>query len=330
MNSRLRVAAGAAALVVALSGCGVTSVLPGGSDDTVPEIAATVLGQPITSTTVEELSKIFATTAAGQQAMQGTEQGLRVSEEQVRQTALSYQIRVVFLEALAKERNVKLDADDNQEIYDSIAEAPSLQQSGYRGKDLAVAARAEALSKEIAQQLLPDVKVNEDELQEEFQKRENLSKASFRSTTNVAFMDDQKSADQLKSRVEGGETFDTVTKDLGDSVLQADTVSVSPLSPVQKEFISTVQALKQGEVSEPLERQVADGSLYIVLHQEKREDLPALTLKDDAIRAEMTEIVQDNKRFAFFDQWFNKRFKEAKITVDDYYGEWNPSFLAVT
>jgi hypothetical protein len=68
--------------------------------------------------------------------------------------------------------------------------------------------------------------------------------------------------------------------------------------------------------------------VYIVLHVAKREDLPELSLADAT--PELTKIVQDDKRYQFFQQWFDKQFKEADVKVDGYYGKWNRSFLAVT
>ena len=54
----------------------------------------------------------------------------------------------------------------------------------------------------------------------------------------------------------------------------------------------------------------------------------ALTV--DEVKDELTVIVQDKKRFQFFEQWFDKRFREADIDVDGYYGSWTPKSLAVT
>jgi hypothetical protein len=300
------------------------------SSQGVPEVAAYVQGMPISSKTVQDLYDKFATSDQGKSDMDPTQQqGLVVSPKQIRQTALTYQIRVTFLEALAKLKGVTAqDTEEQKEIANELATAPSLQQGGYQASDLEIAKRAEVLSKAIAQKLLPDVIVNPAEIQDAYDQRQDLVGASFKSKVDVAFLDDQASADTLISRLNKKDDFFAITKDLGAKALQAQEVDVSPLSPVQKDFIDTVRGLKSGETSKALPYQVDDGSVYIVLHVAKREDLPKLTVAQAT--PELTPIVQEDKRYAFFQQWFDKQYREADIRVNKYYGKWNKNFLAVT
>jgi hypothetical protein len=315
----------AGALALTVSGCSMPF-----SSQGVPEVAATVQGMPISSKTVQDLYDKFATSDQGKSDMDPTQQqGLVVSPKQIRQTALTYQIRVTFLEALAKLKGVTAqDTEEQKEIANELASAPSLQQGGYQASDLEIAKRAEVLSKAIAQKLLPDVIVNPAEIQDAYDQRQDLVAASFKSKVDVAFLDDQASADTLISRLNKKDDFFAITKDLGAKALQAQEVDVSPLSPVQKDFIDTVRGLKTGETSKALPYQVDDGSVYIVLHVAKREDLPKLTVAEAT--PELTKIVQDDKRYAFFQQWFDKQYREADIRVNKYYGKWNKNFLAVT
>jgi len=315
----------AGALALTVSGCSMPF-----SSQGVPEIAAYVEGTPITSKDVQALYDKFANSDQGKSDMDPTQQqGLVVSPKQIRQTALTYQIRVVFLEALAKLKGVT-DADQaaQKEIANELAQAPSLQQGGYQASDLVIAKHAEVLSKAIAEKLLPNVIVNPQELQDAYDQRQDLVAASFKSSVDVAFMDDEASATELISRLNKKEDFFKITKDLGSKALQASEVDVSPLSPVQKDFIDTVRGLKEGETSKALPYSVDDGNVYIVLHVAKRQDLPKLTLEQAT--PELTKIVQDDKRYAFFQQWFDKQYREADIRVNKYYGKWNKSFLAVT
>jgi hypothetical protein len=321
----LRGIAVAGALALTVSGCSMPF-----SSQGVPEVAAYVEGTPVSSKDVQSLYEKFASSDQGKSDMDPTQQqGLVVSPKQIRQTALTYQIRVVFLEALAKLKGVT-DADQaaQKEIANELAQAPSLQQGGYQASDLEIAKHAEVLSKAIAQKLLPNVIVNPQEIQDAYDQRQDLVAASFKSKVDVAFLDDQPSADELISRLNKKEDFFTITKDLGSKALQAQEVDVSPLSPVQKDFIDTVRGLKAGETSKALPYSVDDGNVYIVLHVDKREDLPKLTLAQAT--PELTKIVQDDKRYAFFQQWFDKQYREADIKVNKYYGKWNKSFLAVT
>jgi hypothetical protein len=315
----------AGALALTVSGCSMPF-----SSQGVPSVAAYVQGMPISSKTVQDLYDKFATSDQGKSDMDPTQQqGLVVSPKQIRQTALTYQIRVTFLEALAKLKGVTAqDTEEQKEIANELATAPSLQQGGYQASDLEIAKRAEVLSKAIAQKLLPDVIVNPAEIQDAYDQRQDLVAASFKSKVDVAFLDDQASADTLISRLNKKDDFFAITKDLGAKALQAQEVDVSPLSPVQKDFIDTVRGLKAGETSKALPYQVDDGSVYIVLHVAKREDLPKLTVAEAT--PELTKIVQDDKRYAFFQQWFDKQYREADIRVNKYYGKWNKNFLAVT
>jgi hypothetical protein len=141
-------------------------------------------------------------------------------------------------------------------------------------------------------------------------------------------MDDADSANSLKSQLDKGGDWNKIIAGLGDKVIRSANVDVSPISTVQKEFINKIGSMKTGETADPQHFEVDNGSVYIVLHVAKKDDLPALSVAEAT--PELTKIVQDDKRYQFFQQWFNKQFREADIKVDGYYGKWNNSFLAVT
>jgi hypothetical protein len=325
-SSGLRAGAAAAtmAVLVAMSGCSLT-----GSKG-VPAVAAHVDGVDIPSKSIQDLYDQFAHSEQGKNDMDPTQQqGMSVSPKQIRQTALTYQIRVVFLEALAKQKGIDVPAtEDSEDVSAEIAQAPSLASAGFKASDIRIAQRAEKLERALAVKLLPDVAVNPDEIQAAYDQRKDIVGKSFRATTGIAFMDDVDSANSLKAQLDKGGDWDTIISSLGEKVLRSATVDMSPISPVQRGLIDKVATLKQGETADPQHFEVDNGSVYIVLHVAKREDLPELSLADAT--PELTKIVQDDKRFQFFQQWFDKQFKEADVKVDGYYGKWNKSFLAVT
>jgi hypothetical protein len=325
-SARFRLGAAAATLAVltAASGCSLT-----GSKG-VPAVAAHVAGVPIDSKTIQDLYNQFAASDQGKSDMDPSQQqGLVVSPKQIRQTALTYQIRVVFLEALAKQRGINIpETENSDDVSSEIAQAPSLAEAGFHASDIKIASRAEKLEKALALKLLPDVPVNPQEIQDAYNQRKDIVGKSYRATTDIAFMDDLDSANSLKAQLDKGGDWNKITTSLGDKVLRQSTVDISPISPVQKDFIDKVSALKQGQTADPMHFEVDNGSVYIVLHVAKRQDLPELSLADAT--PELTKIVQDNKRYQFFEQWFDKQFREADIKVDGYYGKWNKSFLAVT
>jgi len=325
-----RLAAGllAGGLLLSTAGCSLPFQSKG-----VPEVAAEVRGVPITSKVISDLFDVFKNTARGQQDTDPNQNnGLTVTGKQIRATALTYQIRLTFLEELAKERGIKLDdaADtDFSEIATDIANSPSLQSGGYRAEDLEIARRAASIAQEIAKNLLPEVLVNDQEIQDAYDARKDIVNATYRASTNLAFVDDEVSADTLKERLDNGEKFADVVRELGsEKILRVGDVEVTPISPVQEQVKEAVKDLKQGETSKPIRYEVGDGSVFVVLNVYKRKDLPKLSIEE--AKPELRDIVISSKRNAFFQQWFDKKFREAEIDVDGYYGKWDRSFLAVT
>lgn len=309
--------AGAVALSLALTGCG-----EGGA----PAVAANVEGTEITSAEVEALYQIFANTDAGAQGLEGV-QGVKVAPERVRATALSYRIKIAFIEYLAKREGAVVPENDTDEaLYDELAQVGSLKVSGYQKEDLKIAARVEAISKAIAAKLLPDPDVTRQELQQAYDERKDIVGKSFRATTGVAFMDSEASALELRKSLENGKDFTEATDAL-NGTLAAQIVDINPISPIQPELVEAVRKLDPGKTSEPIRYDVGDVPVYTVLYQVKRKDLPALTLEE--ARPELTKIVQDHKRFLVFDDWLKKQYLNARITVDDYYGTWDPTYQAV-
>lgn len=309
---------GAAVLSLALSGCG---------GDSEPAIAANVEGIEITSAQVNELYAVFANTEAGAEGLQGVD-GVRVDPAQIRATALSYRIKIAFMEYLATREGAEIPEDDsNDAIYDELAEIGSLKVSGYQGQDLKVAARIEAISKSIAKKLLPDATVSREELQAAYDERKDIVGKSFRATTDIAFVDTEENALALKKALDQGTDFEKATDGLGDVVLAAQTVDINPITPIQAELIEVVRKLDAGKTAEPIRYDVGDVPVYAVLHQQKRTDLPALTLEE--AKPELTKIVVEHKQFLVFSDWLKKQYQTAQIEVDKYYGKWNPSFQAV-
>lgn len=321
-----RLAGVAVALSLALGGVTGCNFV---GDKSAPATAATVEGMEISSESVDELFEIFRKTEAGKEKDQGGNAAL-VSDKVIRQVALSYQIKITFLEALAKKEGITIDdTQDEEGLFDDLVNAPSFAGQGVRPQDLRIAARAEKLQKAIAAKLLPNVEVNDDELADAFEQRKEALGESFKAETDIAFMNTKEAAEELIEKTKKGDKFLDTANATEDKLL-VDTVTINPLSPISGDFIAKVKDLKQGELSEPLEFTVDDGTLYVVLHVEKREDLKALSVEDQEVKEELSEIVRNSKRFQFFDKWFNKRFREAKIDVDSYYGEWTPRSLAVT
>ncbi|HUR01545.1 MAG TPA: peptidylprolyl isomerase, partial [Nonomuraea sp.] len=252
---------------------------------------------------------------------------LKVEPKVVRARALSYRIQIAFMEYLAKREGAQVAPDtSDDETYNELAEVGSLKFSGYKGEDLKVAAYMERIGKAIAAKLLPEVSVSREELQAAYDARPELVGKSFRATTGIAFMDSEESAAALRKELAKGTDFKKASDALAGTVV-AETVDVNPITPIQPELIEQIRKLDPGETSEPQLQDVNGVQIYTVLYQVKRKDLSALTLED--AKPELTQIVIDAKRFQVFDDWLKKQYLTARITVDKYYGVWNPTYQAV-
>jgi hypothetical protein len=309
---------GAVVLTLALSGCGKSSP---------PKIAATVEGTQITSEQVDALYKAFSNTESGAEDLAGAD-GTKVDPKDVRATALSYRIKIAFIEYLAQREGVQVPSDDSQDaLYQGLADVGSLKFAGYQPDDLKIAAHMEAVSKAIAAKLLPDPTVAQQDLEDAFKDSKELVGKSFRATTDIAFMDGPDSAAQLKQALDAGTDFTKATDALGGATLAAQTVDINPISPIQADLIEAVRKLDPGKTADPIKYDVGDVPVYVVLHQQKRKDLPALTL--DQAKPELTKIVAEHKQFEVFQDWLKKQFLAAHITVNSYYGKWDPNYQAV-
>lgn len=320
------VVASALAVVLAapLAGCGVF----GGESE--PEVAAVVAGAEITSDRVDELFARFAGTEAGAAALAGAENGLRVSEEQVRANVLSYAIKVAFLDVLAERQGVAVPESlpGSEDVFEDFAGVGTFAVQGFQGEDFRVAQRAEAIGKAIAAKLLPTVSITEEEKATAFEERKELFAESFRATTGIAFMDSSASAEQLRAEIADGSDFEAATAALDANVVASSDLEINPLStPVQQELIDAATALEVGETSEPISIEFQGTPLFVVLLMKEREDLPAVSLKE--AEADLVEIITNRRRKDVYDEWLKKQYVEADISVDGYYGRWEPNLQAV-
>lgn len=298
----------AVAVAVLAAGCG---------KDKRPQVAATVEGATIKSSDTEALLDAYEQ----RQTVQTDNSGPPLKRKQLAQTVLGYQIKVAFLEQLAKKMNVTVAVDT-----DAAAEAvdpEAFKAFGLREEDFARSLRAGRLSKAIAEKLFPDVTVSDTAVRTEFDRRADDPFRPWKAKVKVARFTAQAPADKVRERVQAGEAFDQVA-----SVLGAEGgVSAVDINPAVAELpatvLDTIGELQAGQVSPGI--QTTTGWLSILVEHRGTVAKPTF----DDLRPELTDYLVDQERARLFQDWFGKQFTTAKVKVDGYYGRWNPELRNV-
>jgi parvulin-like peptidyl-prolyl isomerase len=101
-------------------------------------------------------------------------------------------------------------------------------------------------------------------------------------------------------------------------------VDINPaVAELPNSVLDAVGSLQPGQVSPGL--QTSTGWLSILV--EHRDAVTKPTFED--LRPELTGHLVDQERARLFQDWFEKQFIAAAVTVDGYYGKWNPQLHTV-
>jgi PPIC-type PPIASE domain/SurA N-terminal domain len=299
--------------------CVVVGVIAGGCGGSGkrPAVAATVEGATIPSSDTEAL----LTTFQHRQTIRTDSSAPPLKRQQLAQTVLGYQIKVAFLEELAKKQNVTVGVDT-----DAAAEAvdpEAFKAFGLREEDFARSLRAGRLSKAIAEKLFPDVTVSDTALHAEFDRRADDPFRPWKAKVKVARFNAQGPADKLGERVRAGEQFDQVASVLGVEGGVAE-VDIDPaVAELPNSVLDALGVLQAGQVSPGV--QTSTGWLSILV--EHRDAVAKPTFDD--LRPELTDHLMNQERARLFEDWFTKQFMTANVKVDGYYGKWNAQLHAV-
>jgi parvulin-like peptidyl-prolyl isomerase len=278
-----------------------------------PGVAAVVEGADIKSA---DTLALYAAYQHRQTPVTGDTKA-QLNRRELLRTILGYQIKLTFLEQLAKKQNVTVN---DSESFDAAAQAvdpAAFQAFGLREEDFARSLRAGRLSKAIAEKQFPDVTVSDSAVHAEFDRRADDPFRPWKAKIKVARFADQPSADKVKERVAAGEKFDDVASVLGAQGGVSE-VDVNPqVAELSSNILDAIGSVPVGQVSAGI--QSTTGWLSILV--EKRDTVAKPTF--DQLRPDLTDYLVNQERARLFQEWFDKQWSAAAIKVDSYYGKWN-------
>jgi hypothetical protein len=252
----------------------------------------------------------------------GSDQGqqqVQLEKREVAKLVLGYQIKVTFLEQLAKRKGVSTEPGSYFDAAADVLDPAAYKALGLRQADFARSLQAGRLSKALAEQLFPDVTVSEVALREEYDRRAAQLNRNWKAKAKIAQFRSEDAAGKVRERVQAGEPFERVASALGAD--RVDNVDVNPVTAdLPPEILDAVGALASGQVGPAIQT----GSGWVSLFVEHREDLPKLSLDD--VRQELTTSLADHERATLFQEWFEKEFVKANVAVSKHYGTWDAQF----
>ncbi|HET9772185.1 MAG TPA: peptidylprolyl isomerase [Acidimicrobiia bacterium] len=280
-----------------------------------PEVAATVEGTRVTSAETEAIVEAYLR----RQQVEPT--GEDIPRDQVAKWVLDYQIKLTFLEHLAGTLGVSSEPESYFGAAADLIRPEGYTSIGQRREDFARELRAGRLSQAMARKLHPDVSISDTALAAEYERRGPLLDRNWKGTAQIARFSAEEAAAQVRGRVQQGETFADAARALGAD--DVSTVDINPVvAPLPAAVLDAVGQLSPGGVSEPL-----PAAGWVVVRLEQRQTVPRLTLDD--LRTELTEFLAERERHGLFQEWFQKKFAEAAVDVDSYYGKWDAELTMV-
>ncbi|MEW6475041.1 MAG: peptidylprolyl isomerase [Actinomycetota bacterium] len=274
-----------------------------------PEVAAVVEGINVASSETEAIIDAYL------RRQQTQPMGEDIPRDDVAKWVLEYQIKLTFLEHLAATMGVASEPESYYGAAADLIQPDGYTKIGQRREDFARELRAGRLSREMARKLYPDVSISDSAVAAEYERRGPLLARNWKATAQVARFSAEEPAKQVRQRVQEGAAFGDAARALGaDDVA---TVDVNPVvAPLPAAVLDSLGQLPPGGVSDPI-----PAAGWVVVRLERRQTVPRLTLDD--LRPELTEFLAEQERRALFQEWFQKKFTEARVKVSSYYGKWD-------
>lgn len=280
-----------------------------------PEVAVVVEGTKIASSETEQIVDAYL------QRQQTQSMGEDAPRDQVAKWVLEYQIKLSYLEYLAGTLGVSSEEESYFDAAADLIKPQNYGAMGQRREDFARELRAGRLSLAMAKKLNPNVSISDAALQAEYDRRGPLLDRAWKATAQVARFTTEESATQVRQRVPA-EAFADAAKALGAG--EVVTVDINPVvAPLPAALLDAVGQLPPGGVSEA----IPAGGAWLVVRVERRQAVPRLTLED--LRPELTDFLAERQRRDLFQEWFDKKFPEAKVKVSSYYGKWDSELTLV-
>lgn len=308
-----RISALLAAGALALSACGNI-----GS----PDAAATVNGEDIPRSTLENRYETIASNPQFAQRLENDEDG--ALQAQIQAQILTELIDATLIEQGAAERGVEIDQDDIAEQRAKLAEQlggeeelqKTIEQQGLSEDDVDDLLRDLTYREAVTADLAGDKEITDEEVAEYF---EENSEQFMTARARHILVDTEDKAQQVLERLESGEDFaavaEEVSTDEGSAAQGGDLGEISPGEMVPAFEQAVFEDAEVGELHGPVESQFG---FHIIEVTERTK--PELAEVEDQVR----EQLASGEEFDAFDEWLSKRREEAEIKVNPEFGEWDP------
>lgn len=281
-----------------------------------PDVAAQVEGTKISSTDTEALVDAYRERA------KGSAQKEDLPREALAKLVLGYQIKLAFVAQLAKQKGVTSEPEEYFEGAAGAVQSEAFQAIGLRKEDFAKELRAGRLSKALAEKVYPNVTVSETAVREEYDRRAEELSRNWKATAQVAVFATQADAAKTKEAAAQGKAFKESAETFGAG--QISDVEINPVvAGLPPALLDTVGAMKSGDVSDP----IGSGNGWFLIFLRSRQEVPKLTFEE--LRPELEATLLEAEQARLFQEWFDKQFEKAKVTVDGHYGDWDAKTKSV-
>ena len=305
-------------LVAALAACGEVT----GTGD--PNVAATVNGSEITVDQVEE--RFEGAKAQPQVAQQLESDTDGAYESSIQAQILSQLVASELLEQWAEDLNLEAGEEEIAQERESLIEEiggqeafdQAVEQSGLSEDDVKQQIRQQVLQKKISEEVAGDGEVSDEEV-EAFYEENAEARFGEKATARHILVEDKAKADKLFKQIQDGGDFAKIAEaESTDPGSAAEGGELPPFGRGQMvgPFDKAVFGSDVGELVGPVKTEFG----YHII--EVLEKTPGQTLEEasEEIRAELSQSQSSEELQAELAE----RTKEAEVTVNPRFGEWNP------
>lgn len=290
---------------------------PGGAGDA--EVAATVNGEDVTIDEVR--SRVEAVRANPQFAEQmDAEEGGGEFTEQVQAEVVTGLVLSRVLAQGAEELGVDLTEEDIEEQRQRVIQQVGgeeafndlLEESNLTEEDVQAQLRDFALQEAVTDALVADEEVDEEAVQEAYEQNYGTARARH------ILVETEEEAQQVLQRLEAGEDFGELAREVStdpSAEQNAGDLGEFQRGQMDADFSAAVFAAEEGEIIGPVQTQFG----FHVIEVLEVNEGPPLEEVEDEIRDQLLSGDREQR----FDEWLTEQAREAEITVNPRFGEWD-------
>ncbi len=272
-------------------------------------VVATVDGRPITLASVEELF---------------VADGGTVDRAQFARELRNAIVETILIDKAKSEFGIEIDPSDIEVRYQELVDQVESTGTSYE-EFLATQGITDVRVRRIAHQfLIQDAiiealveqagPITEDQIQERFDQQ--LTQRTEACVSHI-LTETEEEAQAVRDRLEAGEDFAAVAKDVSIDPSAADNggdLGCGPLGQYVPEFAVGALQAPIGSPTLPVRSQFG---YHIILVESRTE--PVL---DDTVRQEIVTQLEAERRGSLFQEWLLETVTAADVTVEEEYGEW--------